>query len=273
MKKILLTGSTGFIGRNILHIFNYEISTPTRSELNLLDDNAVKQYVSKGNFDAIVHLAGPTGHNKIDDMLFENSLRVFSSLSNLSSAYGKMIYIGSGAEYGKHRPIVQIKEESYGEELPKDNYGLSRFIMNELAEKHSNIVNLRLFGCHGFSDRPHKLIPSVISQAHETVYMNQDCWFDFLYVKDIAPVIMHFIENDTKFKSYNLCHGKPILISEIAKEVCRQMGVTPCIKFKQKGLNNEYTASNERIKSEIPHWHLTTMEESISEILKLEGLK
>jgi hypothetical protein len=44
-----------------------------------------------------------------------------------------MIYIGSGAEYGKHRAIVNAAEDAFGQELPRDAYGLSRYLMSEIA--------------------------------------------------------------------------------------------------------------------------------------------
>ena len=46
-KKILLTGGSGFIGRNILESFlveKYDICHPSRKELNLTDSDSVKNY-------------------------------------------------------------------------------------------------------------------------------------------------------------------------------------------------------------------------------------
>ncbi|EKK8916668.1 sugar nucleotide-binding protein, partial [Salmonella enterica] len=47
--KILLTGSTGMVGRNIVdnsNSSNYELLCPTSTELNLLDNKAVYNYIS-----------------------------------------------------------------------------------------------------------------------------------------------------------------------------------------------------------------------------------
>jgi len=279
MKRLLLTGASGFIGRNVLPILNergYNITAPLRSELDLLDVDVVRRYMESGKFDAVLHLASPTGHNPLDipDKLFERSVRVFLALASCASSYGKMIYIGSGAEYGKHRPLVQVCEDSFGEELPRDTYGLSRYVMSELAKGYCNIINLRLFGCHGPGDFLFRLIPSVIEQARtgNGVLLQQNCFFDYLYVKDIADVLIYFIEHDNRYLVYNMCSGKRIQIVTIAEEVCRQMGVNEAIICQKNGFNHEFTGSNARLTAEIPEWRPKAMNDSIAEILRLEGI-
>jgi len=279
MKRLLLTGASGFIGRNVLPILQrkgYNIDAPIRSELNLLDTDAVRHFIQTGQFDVVLHLANPTGHNPQDipDELFERSVRVFMALASCADFYGKMIYMGSGAEYGKHRPLMQVREDSFGEELPKDAYGLSRYVMSKLAEGYSTIINLRLFGCYGPGDMKHKLIPSVIEQVlnGNNVVLRQDCFFDYLYVTDIADVLIYFIEHDNMYKNYNICSGKRIKITAIAGEVCRQMGVDTTVICQKDGFNLEYTGSNDRLLAEMPDWSPKTMNDSIADILKLEGL-
>ena len=53
MNKILLTGSGGFIGRNILEHFRtrYDVFAPRSYELNLLDTAAVDDYFRKHQFE------------------------------------------------------------------------------------------------------------------------------------------------------------------------------------------------------------------------------
>lgn len=278
-KTILLTGATGFIGRNLLPLLqeSYSVSAPSRQELDLLNADAVRRYLYIGQFDAVIHLANPTGHNPQDPQseLFERSLRVFSALEHCSDLFGKMIYLGSGAEYGKHRDISMISEDSFGAELPRDAYGLSRYIMSQLCEKHDNIVNLRLFACCGPDDMYHKLIPHIINCINErkTMELLQDVWFDFVYVIDILPVLQYFIEHPAKFKAYNLCSGKRIKISSIATEVRQQMGASSSIVFQKNGLGLEYTASNTRLCNELPHWKPRPINVAIQAILRHMGLK
>lgn len=276
MKKILLTGATGFIGKNLYPLLckKYDVSAPTRAELDLLDSVLVYKYLSAGKFDAVLHFATPTGQNPMDKQgeLFERSMNVFLALERCSDLYGKMIYLGSGAEYGKHRSIELIREEQFGEELPRDSYGLSRYCMSKMAQRHDNIMNLRIFGCCGLFDPPHKLIPYIIDciRQEKKVLLRQDVLFDFLYVEDIFPVLVYCIEHSMEYNAYNLCTGRQMLISAIANEVLRQTKSTIPVAFEKCGLGLEYTGSNERIHSEIPNWEPHSMNYMIQKILEGE---
>ena len=63
--KILLTGGSGMVGRNIqdyAHLYrNDEILHPSSSELNLLDFESVKKYLNQHQPDFIIHSSGIVG--------------------------------------------------------------------------------------------------------------------------------------------------------------------------------------------------------------------
>ena len=64
MNKILLTGSSGFVGKNILKsgiLSDFKLLTPTSDELNLLDIQLVKSYLNDSKPDLIIHSAGKVG--------------------------------------------------------------------------------------------------------------------------------------------------------------------------------------------------------------------
>ncbi|MFA6328998.1 MAG: NAD-dependent epimerase/dehydratase family protein [Candidatus Micrarchaeia archaeon] len=116
-KKILLTGGSGFIGRNIVELLgaSCEISRPARAELDLLDSDAVGRFLKGGEFDVVVHCVGigSTRRSKSDG-LFEKNFRMFMNVAHCSGSFGKMIQLGSGAEYDKSRPLVRLREEMPG---------------------------------------------------------------------------------------------------------------------------------------------------------------
>lgn len=62
--KVLLTGSSGMVGMNIVNHPNfeeYEWLLPRHSELNLLDGCAVEKYLLEHKPDFIIHAAGKVG--------------------------------------------------------------------------------------------------------------------------------------------------------------------------------------------------------------------
>lgn len=154
MKTVLITGAgpTGITGRAIKEYLenDYSIHAPSSKELDLTDDAAVRAYFDTNHIDFVVHCATYRSNiiqttHMVDEEL-ESNLRMYFALASQSDKFEKMVYLGSGAEYDKSRPIVNIKEEQFGESIPKNKYGLGKYIMNQHCRNCKNIYNLRMFG-------------------------------------------------------------------------------------------------------------------------------
>ena len=186
MKKVLLTGGSGFVGKNIIPILEkkYQIVAPTRKELDLKDTSAVKEYVQEGKFDVILHSANPNPVKSAkfdkDYKMFEDSLRIFMNFYKVSHLCRKLLYLGSGAEFDKTLDMHRIKEEDIFRSLPQDIYGCTKYIINELASHSRNIYNLRLFACYGPFDHESKFITHCIRCClkNEPITIRQNCYFD-----------------------------------------------------------------------------------------------
>ncbi|MFA5770739.1 MAG: NAD-dependent epimerase/dehydratase family protein, partial [Patescibacteria group bacterium] len=72
--NILLTGGTGFIGRNLCDGLKdeYKIFTPRHSELEVSDTDAVRKYIIKNKIKVVIHTAVKGG-----DLVLENILRMY----------------------------------------------------------------------------------------------------------------------------------------------------------------------------------------------------
>lgn len=258
MKKILLTGGSGFVGKNVLPILEekYCITAPTRKEIDLRDTRAVSNYIKEGSFDFIIHCANPNPvkSSQFDciDNMFEDSLRIFMNFYHMQDWCEKILYLGSGAEFDKSKSIQVIEEEDIIRSIPSDIYGCSKYIMNELASRSKNIYNLRLFACYGPYDHESKFITHVIRSCIENhnITIRQNCYFDYLHVYDLARIMTYFIENDMNYHDYNIASGRRISLLDIAKEIKAQMKSNERIVIEKDGWNKEYTASIERLEKE-----------------------
>lgn len=270
MKKVLLTGGTGFIGRNIKQPLSEvcELYVPTRNELNLLEEQEVKKYLCKKQIDIVIHAANPNPvKNTLDkqETMFADSIRVFMNLYCAEEYYDRMYTLGSGAEYDKSKDIVLISEEEEGRSIPYDSYGLAKFTMNQLIEHSNKQCNLRIFACYGPTDHESKFITHAIRCClnQEPITIRQDCYFDYMHVSDLTKVLKHFIFHDPVYKAYNVCTGKRYLLSQIADMVRKKMKAENDIIILKEGLNKEYTGSNKRLIEELGDFQFLSIESGI----------
>lgn len=258
MKKVLFTGGSGLVGKNVLPIMEkyHNIVAPTRQELDLKDTMAVERYVKSGGFDVVIHSANPnpvkSGAYDSQESMLEDSLRIFMNFYRCRKYFKKLIYLGSGAECAKTAEISNISEDISRRDIPHDIYGFAKYIMNEFALLSDNIYNLRLFACYGPFDHESKFITHCIQCClkNEEITIRQNCIFDYIHVYDVAKVLLYAIDHDLKEHVYNLGSGQKYSLLEIAQKVRMQMNCTQPITILKDGWNNEYTPNISRLQME-----------------------
>lgn len=256
MDNILLTGSSGFVGGNLVKCLEekYNLFTPSRNELNLYSEIEIKRYIEKNRIKSVISCASPSPGRKTGDKeekLLADSLNMFLNIIKAGEQCDKIIYFGSGAEFDKTKDIC-LATEGQGDNVPDDNYGLAKFVMNRIANNSANVYNLRLFGCYGPNDYYYKFITHVIRSLvlSKTITIRQDCYFDYIHIYDLAEMVKWIIDGKPVFHEYNACGGTRILLSDIAKMICQYMDKDEDIRILKAGFANEYTGNNERIIKE-----------------------
>ena len=161
-KTILITGGSGFIGRNFKEYLQkffedkYIVVSPTHEELDLLDFGKVNTFFRAFHVDAVVHGAFcgvRISQNLAKDIIFEN-VTMFKNVVKASSKKTIIFNIGSGAEYDKSRALHKIDESEFGRYIPSDPYGYSKYLISKEIEHLPNVINLRVFGVFGPYEHP-----------------------------------------------------------------------------------------------------------------------
>ena len=104
---------------------------------------------------------------------------------------------------------------------------------------------------------------------HLPITINQNVFFDYMYIDDLLNVVEFYIENDARHKIYNASSGTKIDLLSLAALVNEASDFKSEIIVMNAGLNNEYTSDNSLLKSEMGgRFKLTPHSEAIGKIHK-----
>jgi GDP-L-fucose synthase len=223
--RILLTGATGMVGRNILehqHASRHEWLSPGSRELDLCNAAAVTAYIAEARPDFIIHCAGKVGgiHANIREPV-EFMLRNFDMGRNVVVAARaarvlRLLNLGSSCMYPRNCLDHLHEDMVLGGELEPTNEGyalakigvsrLCRYIAAEDSRfRYKTLIPCNLYGRWDKFDPAHShLIPAVIRKLHAaktTGVATIDIWGDgtarreFMYSADLADCIHRALEN------------------------------------------------------------------------------
>ena len=158
--RILITGSNGFIGRNLAKLLDGDniIETVTRKELDLLNPQVVKEFFNGKKYNLVIHTAVEGGRRTVPDeegVFYRNLLMIYNLLENQDS-FDRMITFGSGAELDRRYNINL--ETDMNRRYPIDFYGMSKSIINKLCQVEPKLYNFRIFNCFGSDEAPERMI-------------------------------------------------------------------------------------------------------------------
>ena len=270
LKNILLTGSGGFVGRNLKEYFQdkYNLICPRSYELDLTDTDRVREFFDIHKIDFIIHCASVGGVRDCDDpkMCEKDNLKMVDNLLTSKQNTTKIIIFGSGAAYAKDRSLNKVKESQIGEITPKDLYGKSKMELAQLAFTREDMLCLNIFACYGKYEKESRFPTYAIMQNlnKQPILINQNVVFDYLYIDDLCRIVEKFIIKSPKNRVINVTPTESVSLVEIAQVVNEISNFKSDIKFKKLGLNYEYTGNNKLLLEEIPDFKFTSLSDGLS---------
>jgi UDP-glucose 4-epimerase len=226
MGKILVTGSSGFIGKKIVKkLDKFEIITDSNDSEHIDLQNR-EQIMKLDSADIVIHLGGKTPQNELKwSEYFDNN--VIGTLNVLEyciqKKVKKMIYVSSYV-YGnpKYCPVDENHSIS-----PHNAYTESKYLGERLCEFYCNrsdlnLIILRPFNIFGESMKEGFLITNLINSVKtgkKVTIVNKNSKRDFLHVDDFVDLIAKLIDQNFKFEVFNVGAGKSYSFEEIIKKI------------------------------------------------------
>lgn len=244
MSRILVTGATGFIGKNLLDLLiskNEEIivfSTHSQSDLVLLKEMKIKNILyeedlEKNNIplDYCIHLAsyGVNYNDKNLDTMIDVNIKLSSKILTfcINNSCKAFISAGSCFEYGTQFSDFIDETSSLNAE---DIYAATKIACHDLLKTIAKKNGLRFlicrpFGVYGKYEPNHRLLPTVFECGIKNKVLDLTSGEqvrDYLYVKDVANAFYEILLNINNFKFFdvvNICSGVPCSVKEFVKEI------------------------------------------------------
>ena len=270
--KILVTGAGGFIGYNfcdyllqntkykivgIDNLNNYYDVNLKKQRLRLLKkitnfifykidlthQNKLSKIFQKHKFDFVFNFAAQAGvRYSIDHprkYLDANIIGFFNIIENCKKyKVNRLFYASSSSVYGESKKFPLKETEKIS---PKNIYGLSKKINEEISAIYSNYYNLKLTGLRFFTvygewGRPDMMMLKFIDSYYKKKIFNLNNYGnhvrDFTYIGDVVTILNQLLQNQNKIKDFeifNICSNNPVNLKQIISFM-KKNNITPKIK-------------------------------------------
>lgn len=262
MTKIIVTGSTGFLGRHLMPILRATYGEShvvglSSKDFDLLRQDQVEQMFETHEPEVLVHLAaysGGIGANRAypADFFYKNALFV-TLMFEAAARHGvkKMIYPMGGCSYPA-TATSPISEDQMWNGYPQPEsagYSVAKKMGIVTSQSYRQQYGLNsvvlipgnMYGEYdNFRESESHVVPAMVRRYYETKLRGDKeivMWGDgapvrdFVYAGDVAKTIPWFIENYDSSEPVNVSSGTETSIRELAETIKNKMGWDGEIKW------------------------------------------
>lgn len=251
---ILITGTSGFIGKHLLSalvkLYGKEplialTSRPTEECAYLLHEDYsfdLDFFVKAGYSDihTIIHVGAftPKKSEDADDWILcsKNIFNTYKLLSSHMPKLSKIIYLSTLDVYGKSNVITEQTTLD-----PISLYGTSKLYCEKLVTSwaianHKTYQILRIGHTYGPGEESYqKLIPNTIRNLINLqpihIWGSGNEIRSFIYIYDVVKAIMNSLKLEDSIGPVNIVGSQQIKVIELVEKLIKISGYTPVIKY------------------------------------------
>lgn len=280
MKRVLLTGATGFIGRHCLplllassnevHAVSSKVEDGRHQEVcwhqaDLLDSDQVSDLIRRVQPTHLLHFAWTVVPGKF-----------WTSLDNFRWVQASLALIQEFAKSGGHRVVMAgtcaeydwkygFCSEAVTPLSPTTVYGTCKNALSAMVDAFMKQTGLssawgRIFCLYGPHEHPERLISFVIRsviEGNRVPCSHGNQIRDYLYVQDVADAFVSLLKSDVK-GPVNIASGCPISLKNLINGITNKLGGRDLIDLGAVPVPvddpNFLIADVTRLSDEV-HWH------------------
>jgi UDP-glucose 4-epimerase len=277
-KNVVVLSSRGFIGKTTVETLKanseltiYEL---TSENCNLLDPQSTAQAFSRLPDTLSVVFLSTFGRLPVDDFyVYSRNVAMVSHLitAMLSKKIENIVFTSSVCMYGRPPLTLPVTEDIRID--PSGHYGLSKYVSEQLLRYNfpCPLSVVRIPGAYGEYDRGRSIVSAFIENMRTNKPINLvdggSQIRDFVYGKDVAQAIAHFIEQPYN-GTVNIASDDKISMLELTHLIAEEMKVVPEIKYHPATTPSfDLYFDLTRMKTLLPFHHPTPVKEGIRNLL------
>ena len=257
MKKVLITGGSGFIGSHVADRFlenscevivvdnlvtgnidNINGKNIKFFNIDIRDKEKLEEVFNAERPDYVMHLAAQVSvSSSVEDVLYDAEENITALINILESCrkynVGKIVFSSTAAVYGVPE---EVPSKETNKTVPLSPYGLSKLTGEEYIKMYSrlfgvNYVILRYANVYGPRQSAHGEA-GVVSIFYDKIKINGDIFIegdglqtrDFVYVKDVSRANYICAMENIKNETFNVSTNTDISILELFNTMKKYSG-------------------------------------------------